>query len=175
MLFRSYIPSRKVFGDKIMAVRHVVTPSVSFNYAPDFSASRYGFYKTYQKTDADGNVSLVEYSPYEGSLYGVPGRGKTGSISMDLSNNIEMKVKSDADSTGVKKISIIDELGASMSYNMAAEERPWSDLSTRLRLKLTKSYTLNINAVFATYAYEADSVGARPYIEIGRASCRERV
>ena len=163
-LYGMYIPSRKVFGDKIMAVRHVVTPSVSFNYAPDFSASRYGFYKTYQKTDADGNVSLVEYSPYEGSLYGVPGRGKTGSISMDLSNNIEMKVKSDADSTGVRKISIIDELGASMSYNMAAEERPWSDLSTRLRLKLTKSYTLNINAVFATYAYEADSVGARPYI-----------
>lgn len=163
-LYGMYIPSRKVFGDKIMAVRHVVTPSVSFNYAPDFSASRYGFYKTYQKTDADGNVSLVEYSPYEGSLYGVPGRGKTGSISIDLSNNIEMKVKSDADSTGVKKISIIDELGASMSYNMAAEERPWSDLSTRLRLKLTKSYTLNINAVFATYAYEADSVGARPYI-----------
>lgn len=163
-LYGMYIPSRKVFGDKIMAIRHVVTPSVSFNYAPDFSASRYGFYKTYQKTDADGNVSLVEYSPYEGSLYGVPGRGKTGSISMDLSNNIEMKVKSDADSTGVKKISIIDELGASMSYNMAAEERPWSDLSTRLRLKLTKSYTLNINAVFATYAYEADSVGARPYI-----------
>lgn len=163
-LYGMYIPSRKVFGDKIMAVRHVVTPSVSFNYAPDFSASRYGFYKTYQKTDADGNVSLVEYSPYEGSLYGVPGRGKTGSISMDLSNNIEMKVKSDADSTGVKKISIIDELGASMSYNMAAEERPWSDLSTRLRLKLTKSYTLNINAVFATYAWEADSVGARPYI-----------
>ena len=163
-LYGMYIPSRKVFGDKIMAIRHVVTPSVSFNYAPDFSASRYGFYKTYQKTDADGNVSLVEYSPYEGSLYGVPGRGKTGSISMDLSNNIEMKVKSDADSTGVRKISIIDELGASMSYNMAAEERPWSDLSTRLRLKLTKSYTLNINAVFATYAYEADSVGARPYI-----------
>ena len=163
-LYGMYIPSRKVFGDKIMAVRHVVTPSVSFNYAPDFSASRYGFYKTYQKTDADGNVSLVEYSPYEESLYGVPGRGKTGSISMDLSNNIEMKVKSDADSTGVKKISIIDELGASMSYNMAAEERPWSDLSTRLRLKLTKSYTLNINAVFATYAWEADSVGARPYI-----------
>ena len=163
-LYGMYIPSRKLFGDKIIAVRHVVTPTVGFNYAPDFSASRYGFYKTYQKTDADGNVSLVEYSPYEGALYGVPGRGKTGSISMDLSNNIEMKLKNDEDSTGAKKVSIIDELGASMSYNLAAAERPWSDLSTRLRLKLTKSYTLNINAVFATYAYEADSVGATPYI-----------
>jgi hypothetical protein len=61
-------------------------------------------------------------------------------------------------------MSVIDELGASMSYNFAADVRPWSDLSTRLRLKLSKSYTFNMNAVFATYAYEADSVGARPYI-----------
>lgn len=158
-LYGMYIPNRKVFGDKIQAVRHVFTPTVSFNYAPDFSASRYGYYETYQKTDAEGNVSLVEYSPYQGAMFGVPGKGKTGSISMDVSNNIEMKVKSDDDSTGYKKISIIDELGAQMSYNMATEIRPWSDLSTRLRLKLTKSYTLNINAVFATYAYELDDNG----------------
>ncbi len=163
-LYGMYIPNRKIFGDKIEAVRHVFTPSVSFNYAPDFSAKRYGFWDTYQKTDAEGNVTMVEYNQYQGTLFGGPGKGKTGSISMDISNNIEMKVKDEDDSTGVRKISIIDELGASMSYNMAAETRPWSDLSTRLRLKLSKSYTLNLNASFATYAYEADSVGARPYI-----------
>ena len=163
-LYGFYVPNRKLFGEKIQAVRHVFTPSVSFSYAPDFSASRYGFWDTYQKTDAKGNVTMVEYSQYQGTVFGGPGKGKTGSISMDISNNIEMKIKSDDDSTGFKKISIIDELGASMSYNMAAETRPWSDLSTRLRLKLSKSYTLNLNAVFATYAYEADSVGATPYI-----------
>jgi hypothetical protein len=163
-LYGMFIPNRKLFGDKIQAIRHVITPSISFNYAPDFSASRYGYYDTYQKTDASGNVSLVEYSPYNGSLYGVPGKGKTGSISMDISNNIEMKIKSEEDSTGFKKISIIDELGASMSYNLATDYHPWSDLSTRLRLRLSKSYTLNLNAVFATYAYEVDSVGGKPYI-----------
>ena len=159
-----FIPNRKLFGEKIDRIRHVFTPTVTFNYAPDFSASRYGYWDTYQKTDAKGNVSMVEYNMYQGSLYGAPGKGKTGSLSMDISNNIEMKIKSDDDSTGFKKISLIDELGASMSYNFAAETRPWSDLSTRLRIKLTKSYTLNINAVFATYAYEADSVGAKPYV-----------
>ena len=158
-LYGFFIPSKKIFGDKIQAIRHVFTPQVSFNYAPDFSSSRYGYYDSYQRTDAEGNVTLVEYSPYSGGLYGVPGKGKTGSISMDISNNIEMKIKSDADTTGFKKISIIDELGASMSYNMATDIRPWSDLSTRLRLKLTKSYTLNLNAVFATYAYELDEKG----------------
>jgi hypothetical protein len=161
-LYGFYIPSRKLFGDKIDRVRHVFTPQISFSYAPDFSASRYGYYDTYQKTDANGNVTLVEYSPYQGQLYGVPGKGKTGSISFDVSNNIEMKIRDRNDS--LHKVSIIDELGASMSYNMAAKVRPWSDLSTRLRLKLTKSYTLNLNAVFASYVYEADSVGATPRI-----------
>ena len=161
-LYGFYIPSRKLFGDKIDRIRHVFTPSVSLSYAPDFGEERYGYYRTYQKTDADGNVSLVEYSPYTGSLYGVPGKGKTGSISFDVSNNIEMRVKSDADTTGYKKVSIIDELRGSMSYNMSANVRPWSDLSAGIRLKLTKSYTFNLSAVFASYIYEADSVGAQP-------------
>ena len=158
-----WLPSRKIFGDKIQAIRHVLTPQVSFSYAPDFGASRYGYYATYQKTDADGNVSLQEYSPYTGSLFGVPGKGKTGNISFDLSNNIEMKVKSDKDSTGFRKISIIDELGLSMGYNMAAKERPWSDLSMRIRLKWWKNYTFNMTAVFATYAYELSENGT-PYV-----------
>ena len=158
-----WLPSRKIFGDKIQAIRHVLTPQVSFSYAPDFGASRYGYYATYQKTDADGNVTLQEYSPYTGSLFGVPGKGKTGNISFDLSNNIEMKVKSDKDSTGFRKISIIDELGMSMGYNMAAKERPWSDLSMRIRLKWWKNYTFNMTAVFATYAYELSENGT-PYV-----------
>lgn len=157
-LYGMYKPNPKVFGDKIQMVRHVFTPSVSFSYAPDFSASRYGYYKTYTKTDADGNVSLVEYSPYQGSLYGVPSKGKTGSVSFDVSNNVEMKVKSERDSTGVKKISIIDELGASLSYNMAAKTQPWSNLTTRLRLKWGKM-TFNMNTTWMTYAYEFDSNG----------------
>lgn len=155
-LYGFYKPNYKIWGDKIQMVRHVFTPSVSFSYAPDFGASMWGYYKTYTKTDLDGNVSLVEYSPYTGSLYGVPGKGKTGAVNFDIGNNIEMKIKSKNDS--IKKISIIDELGASLSYNMAAQRQPWSNLSTRLRLKWGK-FNLNLNAVFNTYAYEFDKNG----------------
>jgi len=158
-----WTPNRKIFGDKIQAIRHVITPQVSFSYAPDFGARRYGYYDTYMKTDADGNVSLVEYSPYRNGLYGVPGRGRTGSVSFSIDNNIEMKVRSDKDSTGFKKISIIDNLGMAMSYNMAAKEKPWSDLSMNIRLKWWKNYTFNMNAVFATYAYEVGADGV-PYV-----------
>ena len=141
-------------GDKIKMVRHVLTPSVSYSLAPDFGDSRYGFWKSYTYTDENGEVHTVDYSPYQGSLYGTVSRGRSGTISVDVSNNVEMKVKSDKDTTGIRKISIFDELGAAMSYNTASGvEKPWSNLTTRLRMKLTKSYTFNLNTTWPTYGY----------------------
>ena len=162
-IYGFWIPNRKIFGDKIQAIRHVITPQVSFSYSPDFSSSRYGYYDSYQYTDADGNLHYEEYSPYEGALYGYPGRGQTKNVSFSISNNIEAKIKSDKDSTGVKKVSIIDELGLSMSYNAAAAVHRWSDPSVSLRLKWWKNYTFSMNARFRMYAYELDDNG-RPYL-----------
>ena len=159
-LYGFYTPSRKLFGDKVQLIRHVLTPTIAFSYAPDFSADRYGFYDTYQKTDKDGNVSLVTYSPYQVSGVSVPGAGKTGSIRFDIKNNVEMKYRDKNDS--IKKLSLIDDLSANMSYNMAASRQPWSSLNTNIRIKLWKT-TLNMNAVFKSYVYEADSVGATPH------------
>ena len=81
-------------------------------------------------------------------IYGIP----------FLDCDIEMKIKSEKDTSGVKKISLIDELGANISYNLAAKKQPWSNLNTRLRLKWGK-FTFNMNAVFNTYAYEFDKNG----------------
>ena len=162
-MYGMFVPNRKLFGDKVEAIRHVFTPKISFNYTPDFGADRYGYFDTYQVTDADGKVSLIQYSPFDGSLYGRPSPGKSGRIGIDIENNIEMKIKSDKDSTGVKKISIIDLLGGDMSYNISDKQRPWSDLRLRLRLKWWKNYTFNMNAVFSTYAYDLDDKG-NPYI-----------
>lgn len=160
-LYGFYKPAKWAGGKKIQAIRHVFTPNISLSYAPDFGSDSYGYYGTYQKTNRDGVPvgDPVSYSYYTGSLYGTPSKGMRGNLNMDISNNIEMKVHSKKDTTGFKKISLIDELGASLSYNMAAKTRPWSDLNTRIRLKLTKSYTFSMNAVFATYAYEFDKNG----------------
>lgn len=154
-LYGFYKPM-KFLGDKVQMIRHVLTPTVSYSYAPDFSSASYGFYETYLKTDAQGNVSTVQYSPYSATLAGAPSAGRTGSISMSLSNNLEMKMKSEKDSTGFKKVSLIDELTASMSYNMAAITKPWSNLNMNMRIKITPKYTFNMNAVFNTYAYSVD-------------------
>ena len=160
-LYGMYLPTdlwRKMFGSKLVAVRHVFTPSVSYSMSPDFSAARYGFYDTYVYTDANGEVRTVEYSPYSGSMYGVPGKGKSGTISMSVGNNLEMKVHGDRDTTD-RNVSLIDELGASMSYNFAAQTKPWSNLNTRLRLKLPGNHTFSLNATWATYAYEFNDAG----------------
>lgn len=142
---------------KDITIRHVLTPSVSYTYTPDFGKARFGYYDTYTYTDENGEVRMVEYSPYEGSPYGYPGKGVSQNVSFNLKNNLEMKMASDKDSTGYKKISLIDDLGAQLSYDIA--QKKWSDLSLNLRMKLTKSYTFNMNARFATYAYKFDENG----------------
>ena len=162
-IYGFFVPNRKIFGEKIIALRHVFTPTLSLSYAPDFSAERYGYYDTYIKTDSKGEQTPVKYSYYANSIFGGPGAGRTGSVRLTLDNNIEMKIRSDKDSTGIRKISVIDRLAATMSYNMAAKERPWSDLVIDLRLKWWKNYTFTMNAVFATYAYELDNNG-KPYV-----------
>ena len=156
-LYGFYQPAGFLKKSRVHTVRHVFKPSVSYSYTPDFGAQHYGYYDTYVYTDEKGEARVVVYSPYQGSLYGIPSRGKTGSVSLSVSNNVEMKWRTKNDS--LKKVSIIDELGASLSYNLAAKTKPWSNLSTRLRLKLTKSYTFSFNATWATYAYEFNDRG----------------
>ena len=162
-LYGMFVPSRKIFGDKIVAIRHVLTPTVSFSYAPGFGASRYGFFESYLRTDSEGNTTTVNYSPFDNHLYGLPNREKSGIFNFTLGNNVEMKIRSDKDSTGFKKISIIDDLSLNMSYNISDKQRPWSDLNMNIRLKWWKSYTFALNASFATYAYDIDENG-RPYV-----------
>lgn len=156
-LYGFYEPAGFMKNSRVHTVRHVFKPTLSFTYSPDFGTDRYGYYDSYTYTDDNGEVRTVEYSPYSNGMYGVPGKGKTGNISLNISNNVEMKWRTKSDS--LKKVSIIDELGATLSYNLAAKTKPWSNLSTRLRLKLSKNYTFSMNAVFATYAYEFNENG----------------
>ena len=135
---------------KEIQIRHVVTPQVSLSGAPGFSK----YWEEY--TDYNGNTQY--YSPFTGQPFGVPSREGSGTVSFSLSNNLEMKYY-DAKKDTLKKVSLIDDLSANMSYNMAAKERPWSDLSLNIRMKLTKNYTFNMNASFATYAYAFDKNG----------------
>ena len=144
----------KIFGDKVQAIRHIFTPSISFSAAPDFSSPRYGFWETLSYVNERGETMTEKYSPFSNGIFGTAPQGKQGTVSFSVSNNLEMKVKSDRDSTGVRKISLIENLSANMSYNMAADSFKWSDLSVGLRLKLSKSYTLNLNGQFDTYTYD---------------------
>jgi lipopolysaccharide assembly outer membrane protein LptD (OstA) len=146
-------------GDKVKMIRHVLTPTISFTGAPDFSSPFFGYYGQYSYTDAAGNPVTKKYSYYPNSLYGVPGSGKTGSVSVSLANNLEMKVKSDNDSIGEKKISLIENFTVSQSYNFAADSLNWSNINTSILLRLTKNFNLNLSAVWDVYTYQLNEYG----------------
>ena len=157
-LYGFYTPW-KIFGDKVQAIRHIFTPSVSFSAAPDFSSPRYGFWDSYSYVNSLGETVTTKYSPFSNGIYGTVSQGKQGTVSFAVSNNLEMKVKSDRDSTGVRKISLIENLSANMSYNMAADSMKWSNLNTSILIKLTKNFNLQMSAVWDTYTYQLDRYG----------------
>lgn len=130
-------------------IRHVFTPSVSFAYSPDFADPFFNFYDTYQYYDGNGKLKDHTYSPYSK----VPGRGKTGSVNFTFDNNLEMKIQRP---DTIKKISLIDNFRVGFGYNMMADSMKWSDINASIRVKLSKSLTINLSGVFDTYTYDAN-------------------
>ncbi len=157
-LYGMYVPW-KIFGDKVQAIRHVFSPSISLSYKPDFGDPKYGFYEKYSYRNEFGEDVEYSYSPYSRMMFGTAPAGQSGSIGFDFKNNLEMKVKSESDTTGFRKISLIDDLGVNFSYNMMADSMKWSMINTNVRLKLSKSYTLSLNATWDPYVYELDKNG----------------
>lgn len=152
-----------IFGDKVKMIRHRMEPSVSFSMSPDFGSRKYGYYEDYSYVNRQGETVTGVYSPFKDAMFGPPGRGKQGSINFAVENNVEMKIRSDADSTGERKISLIEKLGFNISYNLAADSFKWSDLNVGLNLRLSKSYSLILNGVFDVYTYGYDTKTQRAY------------
>lgn len=141
----------------VLAIRHVLSPSISLSWRPDFSDPWWGYYRSYQK-DSKGTTGT--YSIFEQGIYGGPGSGKSGMISFSLSNNLEMKVRSKKDTvTGTKKIKLIDNFTIGGSYNMAADSLRWSKISMNGRTTLFKDLTLNYRSSWDPYIL--DSTGRR--------------
>lgn len=147
------------FGENfpIRAIRHVVTPSVSFSYRPDFGEEKYGYYKSYYN---EARQDSIRYSIFDGAVYGGPSAGRSGSIGFNVSNNFEMKVRDRNDTiTGTRKIVLIDNLTLSTNYNMAKDSLRWSPLVLSARTKLFKNLDLRYSSVFDPYIL--DSAGTR--------------
>ncbi|MGQ1889762.1 putative LPS assembly protein LptD [Thermophagus sp. OGC60D27] len=158
-LYTFFRPSRWLFGDAVQAIRHMMTPSISMSYRPDFGDPKYGYYKWFQYYDQKNDtIKDYEYSIYEGSLYGSPGKGESGSMSFGLNNNLEMKVKSRKDSTGFKKISLLESLNFSTSYNFLADSMNWSKINMSGRTKLFGT-SVNFSAIFDPYTIQLNESG----------------
>ena len=133
---------------KLQALRHTITPSINFSYAPDFGKQKYGYFKTVQ-SDSTGRTQV--YSPFSGNAYGVPSSGENMSMSFSLSQSLEAKVLSKSDSTGVKKIKIIDDLTIGGSYNFLADSMNLSNISISLRSTISKKFGINLRATLDPY------------------------
>ncbi|MBR2135176.1 MAG: LPS-assembly protein LptD [Bacteroidales bacterium] len=138
----------------VQAARHIITPSISFNYTPEMGTKANGF-RTYEYVDSDGKPHSVVYNKYAGQLYAPPGQGSSAGISFAFGNTLEAKVKSQRDTTGkgVRKIRLIDQLNINGSYNFMADSMKLSNISVTLtttvfgKMGISGSMTLDPYAI----------------------------
>ena len=147
-VYGMYDFTKKKRDRKIQAIRHVLTPSIGFSYTPDFGDFKYGYYKSLQR---DSLGTTQTYSPYAQNAYSVPSSGRAMSMNFSLSQNLEMKVLSKRDTSGVKKIKLIDELRASGSYNFLADSMRLSTISLSFRTTLFNNFGINLSATLDPY------------------------
>lgn len=147
-------------SEKLQMVRHVLTPTISFSAAPDFGAPFWGYFGNYEYVDAKGVTRKQQYNYFQHGIYGSAPSGKSGMISFNIANNLEAKIKSDNDSTGFKKISLIENFTLSQSCNLAADSLKWSNLNTSIMLRLTKGFNLSLSATWDVYKYGLNESGA---------------
>ncbi len=140
---------------KLQAVRHTITPSVGFSYAPDFSNQKYGYYKVVQ-SDSLGRYTV--YSPYSDNAYGVPGSGQTFALTFGLNQSLEAKVLSKRDTSGVRKVKIIDQLSIGGSYNFLADSMKFSLNTVRLNAKISKNFGLNLSLGIDPYRVSPEGI-----------------
>ncbi|QSE97745.1 putative LPS assembly protein LptD [Fulvivirga lutea] len=142
---------------KVEAIRHVMNPNISFNYAPDFSDDRYGYFQRLENENGD---ELLQ-SRYQGFVYGSPRTGENASIGLSLNNTLEMKVKAKSDTAEVKskKVPLLNNFGFSTSYNLVAEEFQLSNFSIRANTSiLDNKFNINFNGTIDPYVYILDSI-----------------
>ena len=170
----------KLIGDKVDRFRHVLTPSISFTYHPDFGTPWWGYYGSYDRpvgttvTDSLGNQTFVPkldengdpmklHQVYSRFPQGNAPNGAVGAIGFSLGNNIEMKIRDDRDTTGQKPykvVSLIDNLSISGGYNFIADSMNWSNFNVNLRIKIPKvNYTINLSTSLDPYMYELNAAG----------------
>ncbi len=166
-LYGFYTPM-KFLGDAVKQIRHVLTPSVSFTYAPDFSDPMWGAYEMLRYTNQQGQYVEQIYSPFQNGIFGTSPKGERGVINLSFANNLEMKVKSSADSTGVKKISLIENLTVGTSYNLAADSLRWSNINVNVLIKLAKGLNLNLRTTWDPYCYQLNSAGNPVRVDVLR-------
>lgn len=162
VLYGFYKPAPFFKNAKLVAVRHLLTPSISFSYTPDFGQRKYKAWDSYLKPDVNSPTGFtkVDYSPFERNLYGTTGHQRSGTVSLRLVNNLEAKIRSEEDSTGFKKISLIDNLTTGIDYNLAVDSMNWSRyIPLSINIKMGKSGSMNLSGQFDTYEYGLNSSG----------------
>ena len=133
----------------VKAIRHIINPSISFGYTPDFTTNSEYFQKMVDPRDPTQRVFYQDR--YQGFVYGGSTPGKSGSIGFGIGNNLEMKVQKPQDSVA-RKVMLFNNLSLSSSYNIIADSFNLAPISISANTNvLDNLINVNLSATLDPY------------------------
>ncbi|MCI1779411.1 MAG: LPS-assembly protein LptD [Bacteroidales bacterium] len=140
---------------RILAIRHMITPSITFSGQPQMATRGNGF-RTFNYVDVNGIQHVQDYNIYSGQVNSVPGRGESASMGFSLGNNVEAKVRDKRDTTGkgYKKVKLIDQLSIGGTYNFLADSMKLSTISVNMSTTVFGKMAISANATLDPYAID---------------------
>lgn len=165
-------------GSRIQAIRHVMNPSLSYSFQPDYTDEKYGYFQKLYAIASPGAVAKsfvgaeaarlrqsdlkeIIVSRHQGYVYGASSQGRSSTMSFSINNSVEMKVKNPSDSVA-KKVSLLNSLSISSGYNFLLKEYKLSPFSIGGNTNvLDNKINVNFGATLDPYTYRLDSIAEK--------------
>ena len=146
---------------KVQAIRHVITPSINFSLAPELGTYANGW-RTLEYDDPNGVHHSYDYNVFSSPAGGPPGKGRTGSMSLQIGNNLEAKIRdlNDTTGTGTKKVKLLDQLNLNTGYNFFADSCKMSNISVNASTSILDG-KMHIQGSMSLDPYAIDASGRR--------------
>ncbi len=134
----------------VTALRHVMTPNIGFSFRPDFADPFWGYYEEYYNPVRD---ETVQYAIFQDGIFGGPQPGRSGNLSVSISNNLEMKLRNrDDPEAEERKIVLIDNFRVSTGYDVARDSLNVNDIRLSGRTRLWGDFDISYSSTWTPYA-----------------------
>lgn len=136
----------QLIGNKNVRFRNVTRPTFGYSYVPVLNRVN---------TTFGPNNQPIRFTAHDRSLYRNVSTNDQSLINFGLTHVLDMKMPSKRDSTGVKKINLIEGFSLNGSYDMLRDSLKLSDINMQMRIKPLEFWNIVASTNYSFYDWDS--------------------